>query len=62
MAQKYPLAWHEECLKNSDANLERKLQELARLTADIERHRADGDKRRARIEAARKKGITELTP
>jgi hypothetical protein len=62
MAKKYPLEWHEECLDNSERYLEEKLSKLAELTADIERSRANNDKLRSRIAAARKKGITELAP
>jgi len=61
MAQKYSLEWHETCLRSMAASLEEMHRQFATLTADIERLQTDMDKRRARIEAARKNGITELT-
>lgn len=33
----FPIAWHEECLKNFKCSLERKKQQLADLTKDVAR-------------------------
>lgn len=40
---KQPIKWHEECLKNMRASLERKLQE-------IERHNQDADRLKQEVQ------------
>lgn len=60
--QKFPIEWHEECLKNSTRYVDELRAKLVNLQKEIEIAEFNNESRKAKIELAKNKGIKEFAP
>lgn len=60
--QKFPIEWHEECLKNSTRYVEELRNKLSSLQKEIEIAEFNNESKKAKIELAKSKGIKEFSP
>jgi hypothetical protein len=55
--EKFPLAWHEECLRNSTENFEKAQAKVKMLSEDLERWSAQLAFKQEQIDAAKARGV-----
>lgn len=60
--EKFPIEWHEECLKNSMKYAAELRTRLSNLQKEIERIEFNNESKKAKIELAKSKGIKEFSP
>lgn len=54
---KFPISWHEECLKNSEDYLRKMRAWTLKYVADYRRQREAVRQRRAQLEEAKRRGL-----